>query len=260
MALVNCLIATAIVLASLRSCHAQYSCPSYMTAKTGNLTTMYCSGDDCDDSECCDPKPDKTCSDVDCSAAMVANTAIYQDQATVPNVSGPTSITDCCGYSTALCLGWLVQGKACSANKKFGGTTQYYLTPTTNATYDSNCCVDKPTCSSYSCKAGMKKLSSPPTLCSASDCDDDCCEKDPAKCYGLTLTMACPANMHVPESKRDLTATSATFNSTCCSSVATCADTPSPSPGPVGSTSGANQEGAQWAMSALVGSLFYFTW
>jgi len=129
---------------------------------------------------------------------------------------------------------------ACGADRVYNSASaSTRAAAATTSNYDSVCCVAKTTCSSHTCSAGMKKKDSISDFkCSMLGCNDnECCQADNARCYGLASMMSmggctsatgcssCPSGKYYnPQSKNGVTSTSTDFEANCCTAVATCGD------------------------------------
>merc|ERR1711908_83641 len=88
--------------------------------------------------------------------------------------------------------------------------------------YKANCCIAKGKCSSVTCKAGRKLISTAATkLCLIGTCkESECCENDTTKCAGVAGT--CGTDKFRDPTKAGTAATSTDFMTKCCSASATC--------------------------------------
>jgi hypothetical protein len=90
--------------------------------------------------------------------------------------------------------------------------------------WKAQCCSKKAKCTSVTCPAGMKDATDKANIeCAGTQCGlGECCEADTTKCYGVAAT--CPASKFRDESKAGTAATSADFETNCCSDRAKCND------------------------------------
>jgi len=88
--------------------------------------------------------------------------------------------------------------------------------------YKGICCIAKGKCSSVTCKAGRKLISTAATkLCLIGTCkESECCENDTTKCAGVAGT--CGTDKFRDTTKAGTAATSTDFVAKCCSAKATC--------------------------------------
>jgi len=148
------------------------------------------------------------------------------------------SPTECCIVDPLTC-GGLRTGITCATGKYVAKTDD--AKKTAEATKVVDCCSDVKTCAdtSYACAAGYKKkaAATPVTKCTgaAATCVTPCCEKDVAKCGGLS-GIVCAAGFYneftslfTLQATKDVwvnkAATDDTKNTACCTAVATCAST-----------------------------------
>jgi hypothetical protein len=200
---------------------------------------QYCDGADMyngkDCMSCCIPAP--RCfgymmkGEGTCDAGME-----YDNSKRGSSVSGGMSAysSTCCKKATVLdntCQDGTIVAKVPDvATKGQCGDVLYALDPAkvNNAAkadgtdWKAQCCSKKAKCTSVTCPAGMKDAADKATLeCTGTQCNlGECCKADTTKCYGFAAT--CPASKFRDGSKVGTAATSADFETNCCSDRAKC--------------------------------------
>lgn len=202
------------------SCASLGSCPSGRQYKS-NYKNITCKTSTCEDSECCDPIPQPTCTSFTCPK----NSTLKEKPRSITCVGKSCTDNDCCTPNQKpTCFG---DNMKCPTNFYLKSNGQQIQCANYTCTTDE-CCSSNPTCSTIQC--GPKFHPKPPsTICATSTCESkECCTPNP-----ICLTYTCPAGMKQKPNASSITCTGETCAAPeCCSVIPSQPPTPPPSPPP----------------------------
>jgi hypothetical protein len=194
-----------------KTCSTYEKCKQLGYELDPDKTATPCNNSICDDPQCCSKD---TCVIANSAGIFTCESQHHLDPAKQDYVCGNNCDSDTCCKLNNTCG---VDPPTCPQNQYYSNDNSAVVCANAEC-LSSDCCLDNPTCKSYSdCNTAKQHVGNPSQSCAGGTCDKSCCVNN-KKCGGFKK---CNQKRHVDPNKRDTAC-----NNNVCTDKQCCSDNP----------------------------------